>query len=200
MDCRKVGNLILTLRKEKNMTQKDIAELMRISDKTISKWERGLGCPDVSLLGELSDILGVNVEKILIGDLTPNDTDGGNVKRLKFYVCQSCGNIINSIGNSDISCCGRKLDYLKASAEDEAHKINVSEIENDYYITIQHEMSKNHYISFVAYIAYDRVLIIKLYPEQNAEIRFPKMHNGKLYAYCNKHGLWVNTNFDWHGN
>lgn len=80
MDCNKVGLLILELRKEKNMTQKEIADAMNISDKTISKWERGLGCPDVSLLSELSHILGVNIEKILQGDLDPNHTDGGRVK------------------------------------------------------------------------------------------------------------------------
>lgn len=63
MDCSKVGNLIYTLRTEKGMTQKALANAMNISDRTISKWERGAGCPDVSLLRELSDILGVNIEK-----------------------------------------------------------------------------------------------------------------------------------------
>lgn len=63
MDCSKVGNLIYTLRTEKGMTQKALANAMNISDRTISKWERGAGCPDVSLLRELSDILEVNIEK-----------------------------------------------------------------------------------------------------------------------------------------
>jgi len=191
MDCSKVGKLILSLRKEKNMTQKDVAEAMNISDKTISKWERGLGCPDVSLLGELSTILGVNIEKILLGDLNPNDADGGNMKRIKFYVCPNCGNIINSTGEAEISCCGRRLESLTVKPEDEEHKISVTEIEDEYFITIQHEMSKTHYISFVACVAYDRVLIVKLYPEQNAELRLPRMRHGKLYAYCSQHGLWV---------
>lgn len=55
---------------------------------------------------------------------------------------------------------------------------------------MSHDMTKTHYISFVAYVEYDRVLFIKLYPEQNAEVRFPRTHDGKLYAYCNEHGLW----------
>lgn len=192
MDCGKIGRLILSLRKEKNMTQKDIANLMNISDKTISKWERGLGCPDVSLLGELSNILGVNIEKILLGDLNPNDQDRGNMKQIKFYACQSCGNVMTSSGQAGVSCCGRKLQALIPKPEDEAHKITVNEIEDDYFITIQHEMSKTHFISFVAYIAYDRMLLIKLYPEQNAELRFPKMYGGRFYAYCSQHGLWRN--------
>ncbi|NLD47862.1 MAG: helix-turn-helix domain-containing protein [Clostridiaceae bacterium] len=191
MDCRKVGELILYLRKEKNMTQKEVAEAMNISDKTISKWERGLGCPDISLLSELSNILGVNIEKILLGDLDPNDADGGNMKQIKFYACPNCSNIISSTGETEISCCGRKLEPLIAKPEDDVHKIWVDEVEWDYYITMSHEMSKSHYISFVAYVAFDRVLFVKLYPEQGAELRFPKMYGGTLYFYCNKHGLWV---------
>lgn len=191
MDCGKVGALILSLRKEKNMTQKDVANKMNISDKTISKWERGLGCPDVSLLGDLSKTLGVNIEKILLGDLEQKDADGGNMKRIKFYVCKSCANVITSTSEAEISCCGRKLEALIAKPEDETHKITVTDIENDYYITIKHEMSKTHYISFVSYVSCDRVLLVKLYPQQNVELRIPKMYAGELYAYCNEHGLMV---------
>jgi desulfoferrodoxin (superoxide reductase-like protein)/DNA-binding XRE family transcriptional regulator len=191
MDCNKVGELIYKLHIEKGMTQKNIADAMNISDKTISKWERGLGCPDVSLLNELSNILGVNIEKILLGDLEPNDADGGNMKRIKFYVCPNCGNIITATGGAEISCCGRKLEALTAKTEDEEHKLVAHEVEGDYYITVEHEMRKNHYISFIAYASYDRVLIVKLYPEQNAEVRFPKMYGGRLYAYCSQHGLWM---------
>jgi len=190
MDCSKVGKLIFNLRKEKSMTQKELAEAMNLSDRTISKWERGIGCPDVSLLHELSNILGVNIEQILSGDLAPNDADGGNMKRVKFYVCTNCGNVLFSTGAAEISCCGRKLAPLNVNSEDESHSIVVDEIENDYCVTVNHEMSKTHYISFVAYIACDRVLLIKLYPEQAAQLRFPKMYGGKIYAYCNNHGLW----------
>ncbi|GMQ61981.1 helix-turn-helix domain-containing protein [Vallitalea maricola] len=194
MDCIKAGKLILSLRKEKNMTQKEIADALNISDKTISKWERGLGCPDVSLLGELANILGVNVEKLLLGDLSPNSKDTGNLKNVKFYVCSNCGDIIYSTGKAHISCCGRKLTPLVDKQHDEDHKIIIDEIENDYYITIKHEMTKNHYISFVAYVSFDRVQLVKLYPEQNAEIRLPKRQKGKLYVYCSKHGLWGKEN------
>ncbi len=190
MDCYKVGKLILNLRKEKGMTQKELADVMNISDRTISKWERGIGCPDVSLLHELSNILGVNIEKILIGDLEPNDVDGGNMKKIKFYVCPTCGNPLYCTGKSEVSYCGRKLSPLEAQSEEIPHEICVNEVENDFYFTIQHEMTKQHYISFVAYVSCDRVLFIKLYPEQAAEVRFAKMYGGEIYFYCNKHGLY----------
>ena len=70
---------------------------------------------------------------------------------------------------------------------------NIEEVENDYYVEINHEMTKDHFISFVAYVTYDRVLLIKLYPEQSPTVRFPrlcgKFERGKFYMYCNQHGL-----------
>lgn len=192
MDCKKVGILIHGLRKEKKLTQKQLADAMNISDKTISKWERGLGCPDVSLLHELSDVLNVNIEKILLGDLDPNNADGGNIKKIKFYVCPTCGNIIISTGEAELSCCGRKLIPLIAKPSDKDHHLQVETIEDDYYITFLHEMSKEHYINFIAYVACDRIFMVRLYPEQSGEVRFPKLYGGKLYFGCNQHGLWVN--------
>lgn len=191
VDCGKVGKLILRLRKEKNMTQRELANAMNLSDRTVSKWERGIGCPDVSLLHDLSNVLGVNIEKILSGDLNQNDKDGGNMKRIKFYVCSNCGNVLFGTGEAEISCCGRKLVPLNPRPEDDSHSMLVEEIEDEYFVTLKHDMSKAHFISFVAYAAYDRVLLVKLYPEQNAELRLPKMHNGRLYAYCSEHGLWL---------
>lgn len=192
LDCKKVGILIHGLRAEKKLTQKQLADAMNISDKTISKWERGLGCPDVSLLHELSDVLNVNIEKILLGDLDPNNADGGNMKKIKFYVCPTCGNVITSTGEAELSCCGRKLTALMAKPSDSNHTLKVETIEDDYYITFRHEMTKAHYITFIAYVACDRILMVKLYPEQGGEVRFPKLNGGKLYFGCNQHGLWVN--------
>ena len=191
MDCGKVGALIQRLRRENGMTQKALADALHISDRTVSKWERGAGCPDVSLLGGLSAVLKVDMEKILKGDLEQNAVDGGNMKKIKFYVCPDCGIILFCTGENEISCCGRKLAPLARQEEDSGHSIQVEEIEDDFYVTLQHEMSKQHYITFIAYASYDRVLFIKLYPEQAAQARFPKMHGGVLYACCNKHGLII---------
>ncbi len=199
MDCSKVGILLLRLRKEKGMTQKQIADMMNISDKTISKWERGQGCPDVSLLKELSNIYDINIEQLLEGDLERNNTDTGNLKRIRFYVCPTCQTVINSTGNAEIYCCGRKLSPLHAKPADAMHTAIVEEIEGEYYIRFRHEMSKDHFLSFAAYVTSDQVLLVKLYPEQTASIRLPKLnggklgrkHSAKLYYYCSRHGLWV---------
>ena len=113
-----------------------------------------------------------------------------NMKNTKFYVCEHCGNILTSIGNAEITCCGRKLAPLTAKEPDEEHKLNIEKIEDDFYITFSHPMSKEHYISFFSYVRFDRVLTVKLYPEQGGEMRFPQMRGGKMYYYCNKHGLF----------
>ncbi|MDF2485961.1 MAG: transcriptional regulator family [Herbinix sp.] len=199
MDCNKVGTLLCRLRKEKGMTQKQIADRLNISDKAISKWERGLGCPDVSLLGELSVLFEVNIEQILAGELKPNNVEIGNLKRIKFYVCSSCGNVISNSGDAEISCCGRKLSPLVAKAADEMHIATVEDAEGEYYITFDHEMSKTHYISFVALVTSDKLLLVRLYPEQTAEVRLPKIIGARLqqkygailYYYCNRHGLQI---------
>lgn len=189
MDCGKVGRLIFVLRTEKGMTQKALADAMNISDRTISKWERGIGCPDVSLLQELSDILEVNIERILSGELEANDMDKGNMKKIKFYLCPDCGNILCCTGEAELSCCGKKLTALDVQHRDAQHEISIEEIEDEFYVTLQHEMSKTHYITFVAIVTYDRVLLVKLYPEQDAQLRFPKMRGGEIYVCCSKHGL-----------
>ena len=192
MDCNKIGNLIYTLRKEKSLTQKHLAEAMQISDKTISKWERGLGCPDISLLKDLSELLNVNLEQMLTGKLTLNSSNlGGNIQKINFYICSVCGNIITSISETKLSCCGRKLHSLIAKAATDTHKITISSIENDYYLTYNHQMTKDHYLTFIAYVTYDKILLTKLYPEQASEVRFPKLSaNGTIYFACSKHGLW----------
>ena len=190
MDCKKIGNLIYELRKSKNMTQKQVANLMNISDKTISKWERGLGCPDISLLPELSQILGVSVDQILSGEINLNDLVGGNMNKLKFYVCEQCGNLITSTGNTTISCCGKILEPAIAKKAEDSHKLNVEPVEDELYVTTEHEMRKDHYISFVAYVKGDRALIVKQYPEWDMQFRFHKLGHGKLYFYCTNHGLF----------
>lgn len=192
MDCAKVGRLIYSLRKEKGLTQKQLGDAMNISDKTISKWERGLGCPDVSLLRELSRTLTVDIEKILLGDLSPSDPNGGNMKKLKFYYCPNCHNLLTSVGDAAISCCGRPLAPMVAKPADDAHRLTVETVEDEYYITFSHEMRKAHYLTFIAAVSYDRMLFVRLYPEQSGEVRIPQLHGSKLYFGCSEHGLWIN--------
>ena len=167
-----------------------LADRMNISDKTVSKWERGLGGPDVSLLPEISSILGVDLESLLSGQLDENSTQGGSMKRTSFYVCPTCGNIIVAVTHSTISCCGKKMMPLEVKKADRDHFLSVERIENDYFISSGHEMEKGHYISFVAFVSGDMVMIRKLYPEWNVQIRIPVFAHGKLVWYCTQHGAF----------
>lgn len=190
MDCEKIGELIRSLRMECGLTQKQLADAMNISDKTVSKWERGLGCPDISLLPELSTLLKVNIEKILQGDLAPNELVGGNMRKTLFYVCPECGNMMTSTGNAELSCCGRKLEALVPEKANEKHVLELETIEDEWYIETTHEMTKAHYISFVAFVTGEKLYIVKQYPEWGIHLRIPKMGHGKLYHYCTQHGLF----------
>lgn len=192
MDCIKVGNLINQLRKERGYTQQQVADALNITNKTVSKWERGLGCPDVSLLSELSVVLGSDLEQMLNGKLRANRVDAGNMKKLKFYVCTVCGNILTSTGNSNISCCGRKLSALVPQMHLANHALSIEEVDMEYYIFSEHPMNKEHYVSFIAYAETDKVLLYRLYPEQSCDVRIPiPFHDGILFAYCTEHGLWA---------
>lgn len=87
MNAIKTGKLIAILRTSKGLTQKQLAEKINISDKAISKWERGDGCPDVSILPALAEALGVEVDNILSGDLPPSTESFAinPTKRIKIY-------------------------------------------------------------------------------------------------------------------
>ena len=190
MNLSKNGKLLCDLRKAKGLTQKQVADKLGIVPKTVSKWETGNGFPDVSTVSALADILGVSEKTILSGDLEQNLESANNMKRTKFYVCPHCGSFLQGTGNGQVVCCGKQLEALTAVSADDEHTINISEIEDDFYIEFNHAMTKEHYISFVSYVRFDRVLTIKLYPEQDSAVRFPKMYGGKIYFYCSKHGLF----------
>ena len=191
MNSGNVGRLLLKLRKERDLTQSQVAELLHVSTQAVSKWERGLGVPDVSLLPALTEIFGVSMERLLAGDLAPNDLEVGNMKRLKFYVCPDCGNIVTAAGNGEFHCCGRRLEPLAAHPADEAHGALVQAVEEDWYITFSHPMEKEHFIRFAAYTAMDRILLVRLYPEQGSELRIPQLRGGgRLYLCCSRDGLF----------
>lgn len=193
MDTTKIGELICTLRKEKGLTQVQLAERLNVSDKAVSKWERGLGCPDVSLLARLSQVFAVDLEKLLAGELDPNSQAAGNLKNLHFYVCPTCGNLVTALVDTPVSCCGKKLTALMAQKAGPEDKLSVEIIENDYFISSDHEMSKDHYISFVAFLTGDTVLLRKQYPEWNLQTRLPVFAHGRLLWYCTRHGLFYQS-------
>jgi len=186
----RMGDLIRQLRREKAMTQRALAERLGVSDRAVSKWERNLGCPDISLLGDLAGILGVELERLLKGTLPANRADGGNLRRLRFYVCPSCGNTVFMSGGGNLSCCGRRLQPLTPRPMDEAHRITLTPSDGELYITFPHPMEKGHHIRFVAHVNWDRVLLVRLWPEQSGELRMPFCRGGKFYVCCSRDGLW----------
>lgn len=118
-----------------------------------------------------------------------NQNKASNMLKSKFSVCPICGNIVHTMGENINYCCDIKLPVLEAGSENEKNQINCEVVENEYFISIDHDMTKEHYISFIAYVTCDRCEIIKLYPEQNAETRIFRRGRGILYVYCNKDGL-----------
>lgn len=184
------GTMIKRLRENRKITQQQLALKMNVSDKAISKWETGRGYPDISLIEPLSVALGVSVIELFAGENVVNTNRAFNMLRMKFYVCPICGNVIQSTGEAVISCCGVTLPALEAEPGDEAHRLRVDRVEDEFYVRIDHEMSKTHYISFIAAVRDDGYEIKKLYPEWNAEARFKISRTQSLFYYCNRHGLF----------
>ena len=190
MNTYVTGTTIKQLREARNLTQAELAEKIGVSSKTISKWETAKGLPDITLLQPLAQALGISVIELMNGEHIVNKNTSGNMLRSKFYVCPVCGNVIHSFGSSLISCCGITLPALDAEDADDDHAITIENVEDEHFITLAHPMTKQHYISFVAYVTSDRVQMVKLYPEGNPETRLQLRGFGMLYWYCNQHGLF----------
>lgn len=193
MDNYVTGATIRELRECKNMTQAQLADKIGVSPKTVSKWETAKGLPDISLLDGLAAALEVSVMELLSGNRVENRNVSGNLLRSRFYCCPVCGNILHAMGDAMISCCGVALPPLEAEEVDEAHKITLQPMEDERFVTVDHEMTKRHYLSFLAYVTTDRAQLVKLYPEGNAECRLNIRGRGVLYLYCNRHGLMKQT-------
>lgn len=183
------GSTIKRLREAKGITQTQLAEQIGVSSKAISKWETSKGLPDISLLEPLSKSLGVSVMELMSGKPVINKNISSNILFSKFYVCPVCGNVIHATGESVISCCGIVLPPLEAEELDDGHTVSIENVEDEHFITVHHDMSKKHFISFIAFVTSDRVQFVKFYPEGNAETRLELRGRGYLYIYCNKHGL-----------
>lgn len=184
------GTMIRRLRENKRMTQQQLAEKIGVSDKAISKWETGRGYPDISLIEPLAGALGVSIIELFSGEGVVNTNKSFNMLRMKLHVCPVCGNLIQSTGEAVVSCCGIVLPALEAEPEDDKHHLSFEQVEDEYYVTVSHDMSKTHYISFIMALKDDGCEIRKLYPEGNAEARFRISRTKSLLYYCNQHGLF----------
>ena len=184
------GAMIKELREKYRLTQAEFAEKINVSDKTVSKWETAKGYPDISLLEPIAKVFDISVTELISGNTVSNVNVSANMMRSKFYVCQICGNSIHSMGEAIIQCHGIILTPCKEEETDENHKIFIERIEDEYYVRIEHDMTKEHYISFVAALSSDKLQMIKLYPEGNAEARFKINGVKKVLFYCNRDGMF----------
>ena len=190
MDTYVTGSAIRALREGRNMTQAELAEKLGVSSKTVSKWETAKGLPDISLLQPLAQALGISVIELMDGRRITNRNVSANLLRGKFCVCPICGNVIHCTGDAVVSCCGIALPPLEAEEGDGEHMLTLENVEDEVFLTVDHPMTKEHFISFVAYVTTDRLQLVKLYPEGNAETRMQLRGRGYIYYYCNRHGLF----------
>ena len=211
MDNYVTGGVIKALREKKKMTQEELAQKIFVTGKAVSKWETGRGFPDIGLLESLGQALGVSVIELLSGQSITNRNKACNMTKGNFYVCPVCGNIIHTTGEAVISCCGITLPALEEESagpstgsgnpeagsgtpdvgSGNAHNIHVEIIEDEYFVSLDHPMTKDHYISFIAAISDQGIQMVKLYPEGPAQARFKIAGVRKLYACCKLHGLFA---------
>ena len=189
MEQERFGLLLRQLRRERGVTQKALAEQLGVTDKAVSKWERGVGCPDVTYLPQLSQIFGVDLVRLLQGDLAPNEMVGGNMKKIRYYACPVCGGLSFCTGEAEVSCCGRTLSPLEPRKAREEEKLTVERVENDWFVTGDHPMRKEDYVSFVALATGDRLQVVKQYPEWDLQTRIPGRSHGMLLWYSKAQGL-----------
>ena len=190
MDNYITGATIKRLRENKKLTQDELAQKIFVSNKTISKWENGHGLPDISLMEPLAKALNISVIELFSGNEVRNQNRSSNMKKIQFYTCPVCGNVIQATGEAVISCCGITLPPLEIEESDKEHKIQLEKVEDEYYVSIDHPMTKEHYISFIAAVYDNGVELVKLYPESTAEARFKIRRAKFVLAYCNHHGLF----------
>ena len=187
------GAGIRALREARGLTQARLAEMLNVSDKTVSKWETGRGYPDITLLEPIAKALGVSIAELFAGCAVTNLNRASNLLRSKFYVCPVCGNALFGVGEAAIHCHGVMLTPCEAEPADADHPARIEAVEDEYCVQIDHAMTKTHYISFIAALSQSAVQLVKLYPEQDAFARFKRDGVRRVVYYCNRDGLFSAT-------
>ena len=190
MNAEKTGNLIRSLRIKKGLTQKELAQMICVTDKAVCKWEKGRGCPNITLISQLSKVLEVDIQSILQGYLDKNKKIGENMNHLKFFKCPTCGNLVTSIKSVELSCCGNKLSPVSAQTRsDPEYQPVIQEFDGQYSIKFNHPMTKSNYISQVIVVRYDQIMTVNLYAESEAIITIPQVRGIRLFVITNKSEL-----------
>lgn len=189
MDPIRTGKLICLLRTEAGLTQRQLAALLHVSDKAVSKWETGKGCPDITLVQALAKVLGVSMETLLSGDYPEKERADTVMRKLQFYVCPACGNVITAASGAEIHCCGRHLMQLEPKEAAPSEALHTEAIDGEWFITADHQMTKEHYIAFVALLTDTSFTLCRQYPEWDLQVRLPYTGRGRLVWYCTGCGL-----------
>ena len=196
MNAEKTGKVIFEARMKKGLTQKELAQLICVTDKAVCKWEKGHGCPDITVLHDLSHALGIDIQSLLKGELSASPAHGGNLKKLKLYRCTDCGNLVTATKAIELSCCGKRLEVLPVcNLENSKNSENsmqggqkkwfepeVQEFDGQYALKFNHPMTKENYISNFVYVQCDRATVINLFAQQEAQIILPQIRGIKLFA------------------
>lgn len=189
MDQIRTGALIRRFRLEKGLTQRQLAAQLCVSDKAVSKWECGRGAPDISLLAALAEIFGTDMQVLLSGQIHQNESEKGDMKKIRFYVCSSCGNLITSASEAAVTCCGNQLTALEPRPAAEGEQLAVEALDGEWYLTSDHPMTKERYISFAAYVTDSSAMLFRQYPEWDFQVTVPMYRRGRLLRYCSCCGL-----------
>lgn len=190
MDHNKTGALIASLRRRMGLTQRQLGDRLGVSDRTVSKWERGLGAPDVSLLPRLAREFHVSIEALLTGEPEEQSPLGGNMKQCRYFFCPDCGSLTVSTGNACISCCGRQLQAMTPQKAPPEDRLQAQPVEDEWFLTSRHPMTKEHHIALVAFASGDQLLLVRRWPEWDLQLRLPRRGHGMLLWYCTRHGLF----------
>lgn len=118
-----------------------------------------------------------------------NQNVSANCRRSVFHVCPSCKNIVWSMGEATVNCCGNVLQPLAALRNDGALKAAVEVADGCQRIHVDHPMSKDDHLLFIACVGDDLVRIKRLYPEQEARAEFPLQGPSQVYVYGTDCGL-----------
>lgn len=185
-----LGLKIKELRESRGMTQLELASVLNLSDRTISKWETGRGYPDITFLEKIASVFSLSIGELLSASQIRSSNISANMLKTSFYVCPLCGNVIVSTGEASISCHGITLSKLVKNEMDEKHSSSVEIVEDEYFISIRHPMTKERYVSFIAALSSDKVQFVKLYPEGSAEGRVKMNGVKEILFYSNTDGLY----------
>ena len=125
------------------------------------------------------------------GNVVNNSKAANSMAKTKWYVCPACGNVIHAMGDAVISCCGITLPRLEEEKLDEHHNIKVERIDDEYVVSMDHPMDKDHFLYFIAYRTDTNIQVERLYLESEALCHFKILGHLKIFAYCNHHGLFM---------